>query len=124
LEQEKRRESDPWEERVAKHAAANREFTASEVLSAIGVSLDRQTQRDKNRLSRILQALGYRSEQVRVGDARIRVYRREPLRARKPPLSRVSPVDPVEFDPGPRDRDDATSTRDTRDKDPTSQGWP
>jgi predicted P-loop ATPase len=124
LEQEKRRESDPWEERVAKHAAANREFTASEVLSAIGVSLDRQTQRDKNRLSRILQALGYRSEQVRVGDARIRVYRREPLRARKPPLSRVSLVDPVEFDPGPRDRDDATSTRDTRDKDPTSQGWP
>lgn len=115
LEQDKRRESDPWEEVVAKFAAARREFSAAEALAALCVPLDRQTQRDKNRLARILQPLGYRSEQVRVGDARVRVYRRTSLVARAPGMSRVSRVPAEDLDQSPPARHCGEGTRDMRD---------
>lgn len=118
-EQEKRRESDPWEERIAKYAAEHRDFTASEVLAGLGITLDRQTQRDKLRVSRILQPLGYRSEQVRVGDARIRVYRRQ---APEPLTSRVSRVSPSDSEDAPLGCDNQAEARDTRDGEPNDGG--
>jgi putative DNA primase/helicase len=55
LEQDKRREVDPWEERVARYAGGHRDFTASEVLQAVGVEPHQQTMREKRRVSAILQ---------------------------------------------------------------------
>jgi predicted P-loop ATPase len=117
LEQEKRREVDPWEERVARYAAGHRDFTAGEVLQAIGLEPDRQTLREKRRVSAILQALGYRVEQVRVGDARPRVYR--PAAA-----ASASRVSRESLETSATTTHGATSwdgTRDTRDTDPTTR---
>jgi predicted P-loop ATPase len=123
LEQDKRRERDPWEERVARHAAGHRDFTVGEVLKAIGVDLDRQTMREKRRVSAILQGLGYVAEQVRVGAGRTRVYRPRRERAQSDDLSRVSRDDSGSSKPAPHAHDSRDGTRDTRDnKAPNDEG--
>lgn len=123
LEQDKRRERDPWEERVARHAAGHRDFTVSEVLTAIGVGLDRQTMREKRRVSAILQGLGYIAEQARVGAGRPRVYRPRGERAERDGLSRGSRDDPGSSKPAPYVHDSWSGTRDKRDnKAPNEEG--
>lgn len=123
VEQDKRRERDPWEERIARHAAGHRDFTVGEVLLAIGVDIDRQTMREKRRVSAILQGLGYVAEQIRVGALRTRVYRPRSEQALSDDLSRVSRDDPESSKPAPYAHDSWGGTRDTRDnKAPNEQG--
>ena len=88
-EQDKRVESDPWEDRLAELTTSNSEFTLSCLLERLGVPLDRQGQREKNRVARVLTRFGFRRIQVRQGSRRTHVYKRI---AHSDELSPLSPV--------------------------------
>ncbi len=92
-EQQKRTETDPWEERIAELAARQSELRLAEVFRELQLSADRQSQREKIRVSRILQRLGFWRCQVREKGAQVWVYRRAPTRYDVSPVSPVSPPD-------------------------------
>jgi predicted P-loop ATPase len=119
-EQGQRAQIDPWHENVADFAAAHREFAATQVLNHLGVYTDRQTQREKNRVARILQTIGYRRYQVRDGSARRYVYRRPELCDRA--VSPVSPLDQVDLNAGRARVEDAVVTGDSGDDATTKRG--
>jgi predicted P-loop ATPase len=113
-EQALRAEVDPWHDRIADYVVGHQEFSATLVLEHLGVGSERQTQREKVRVARILQGLGYRRHQVREGTERRYVYRRAEFRDN--PLSPVSPDSDAASTPAGAALDRATSTDDSGDK--------
>ena len=73
--QEGRREHDPWEGFISDEMASRKDISIRELLSGVlQIPIERQTQRDQNRVARILQAAGWRRRQVRRGRKRDWVY--------------------------------------------------
>lgn len=76
-EQRKRYIGDPWDEVVAVCVAGVNEVSLNSVLqAAAGADHARWSQVEMNRVARILQSMGFRRVQRRIGEKRIWIYRR------------------------------------------------
>lgn len=76
-EQRKRYAGDPWDEVVAVCVDGKNEVSLNHVLqAAAGADHARWGQAEQNRVSRILQSMGFQRSQRRTGDKRIWIYRR------------------------------------------------
>lgn len=78
-QQEAAREEDPWEGLIADHLAGDGEFndpaqsiTARDLLTRLGVAIERQTQSNVQRVTRILARMGWKSEHSRKGNVWVR----------------------------------------------------
>lgn len=72
--QEERFMEDPWEEPIMEYCYGKKEVLASDVLTHLRVDLPRQTQQDKNRVSKVLWRLGYRCKPAKRFGKTYRVY--------------------------------------------------
>lgn len=72
--QEERFMEDPWEEPIMEYCYGKKEVLASDVLTHLRVDLPRQTQQDKNRVSKVLWRLGYRCKPAKRYGKTYRVY--------------------------------------------------
>ena len=75
--QEERFMEDPWEEHIMGFVYGKKEVLISDVLGHLRVELPKQTQADKNRVSKVLGRLGYACRLVKRGGMVYRVYCRE-----------------------------------------------
>jgi predicted P-loop ATPase/phage/plasmid primase-like uncharacterized protein len=72
--QEERFQEDPWEEPIMEFCYGRPQVLVSEVLERLRVDLPRQTQHDKNRVSKVLWRLGYRCKPAKRFGRTYRVY--------------------------------------------------
>ena len=99
LEQEARREIDPWQEVVEQFLATRSEARNTEILDLLKIDIEKRDQGHSNRVARILQALQWVRKQRRVaGAADQREYVYVPLQTANGELPSfiLSPVSPVE----------------------------
>lgn len=94
LAQEQRAEVDPWEERIGDLVALKNEIRLSDLMQRLETPLSMQSQREKNRIARILQRFGYRRTQARDGAKRCWLYRREEPQSSYASAVGSSPVSP------------------------------
>jgi predicted P-loop ATPase len=74
--QEERLITDPWEWRICDHVVGKVEVSVAEILDAcIKIPAERQTQRDENRVARILRAMKWERKQARRNGSRTWLYR-------------------------------------------------
>lgn len=62
---EDRRETDPWENEIARYCLDRRETTVPDILRNLGVDVARQGKSEQMRASRILSLMGYRRRRLR-----------------------------------------------------------